>query len=192
LSISFSRILPFADRKLAALVLLLSIPIMSAMTFGSVPSTVSAFDKGTVSWENPQSRCCPIDLRHLVVRTRPIDTSPRIPPVLVSKGVRVVVFRFMGTKTFFLGITVQAIGSGNKILRHGLFDQGPITEVLTKSFFGTVERVRIAGIFERHGKMYLVLERERTKKEAWIPLSSALSSILSNIGKQDDLAWGVS
>lgn len=192
MSISFSRFLPFADRKLAALILLLSIPIMSAMTFGPGTTTVSAFDKGTVSWESPQSRCCPIDLRHLVVRTRQTGASPRLPHALSSNGVQVVVFRFLGTQTFFVGITVQAIGSGNKILRHGLFDQGPITEVLTKTFFGTVERVRIAGIFERHGKMYLVLERMRTKKEAWIPLSSALSSILSNIGKQGDLAWGVS
>lgn len=105
------------------------------------------------------------------------------------EGSRIQIF---GNGKFFVGVLVVATGSKDRIIHHGLFDQGPIDEVLTRTFFGKVERVRVAGIFDRDGRKYLVLARIRTKKEAWIPLSSALFALLSSIGKQSDLSWGVS
>lgn len=149
-------------------------------------------NQSTVIWENPHLRCCPVNIQHLVVRFRRMNAPSWIPASLSFRGVNEVEFRFLGTEKFFVGVLVVATGSKDRIIHHGLFDQGPIDEVLTRTFFGKVERVRVAGIFDRDGTKYLVLERIRTKKEAWIPLSSALFALLSSIGKQSDLSWGVS
>lgn len=187
--------IPFVLLRIARHSAFLSVLILAAAEFNAVRpwvSEASAAVREPVSWVAPKSNCCPLDLKTLVVRTNGQDAVCPIPRYLASDGVRTVVFRFLGSKSFFVGILVRAIGPDHKILRHGLFDQGPIDEVLTKTYFGSVERVRISGIFERHGTQYLVLQRVKTGQEAWIPLLSALSAILSNVGKTADLAWGVS
>jgi hypothetical protein len=37
-----------------------------------------------------------------------------------------------------------------------------------------------------------VVGRLKTGKEAWIPLESALSVLLTHVGRQPDLLWGAS
>lgn len=187
--------IPYVLRRIAGHFLFLFVLTLAAMEIIGVSSWVPgafAAGKETVSWVSPRSHCCPVDLKTLVVRTNGRDAVCPIPRKLASDGVQTVVFHFLGSKSFFVGVLIRAIGPDQKILRHGLFDQGPIDEVLTKTYFGTVERVRISGIFERRWTRYLVLKRMKTGQEAWIPLSSVLSAILSNIGKTPDLAWGVS
>ncbi|AIA31843.1 hypothetical protein [Leptospirillum ferriphilum] len=145
-----------------------------------------------VPWVYPHSACCGLDLRSLVVRSRMGDDSVHIPRSLAEIGVRSVVFQFLGNRKVFVGVLVRGLDARGKILRHGLFDQGPIDEVLTREYFGRVMRVHVRGVFLREGTRYLVLGRPKTGKEAWIPLRSALSVLLSRVGRQKDLLWGSS
>ena len=104
------------------------------------------------------------------------------------------VFRFLGSPKFFVGVIVKSFDANGRLLHHGLFDQGPIDEVLSRALFHKEERIQILGLF-RDGstsrKTVLRIRRLSTNKTRDIPLTKALSLLVSRIGSQPDLVWAV-
>ena len=192
LRVLFCSVKRFARLGMVVAGLLFSSVTATGISCGPFLAPALAAERQRISWERPVPVCCPLDLRHLVVHQGASGSSGGVPRSLKDIGVRSVVFQFLGNEKVFIGIVVRAFGPGGKVLRHGLFDQGPIDEVLTRVFFGRVLRVRTLGVFERQGKRYLVVGRSKTGKEAWIPLESALSVLLTHVGRQPDLLWGAS
>ena len=102
------------------------------------------------------------------------------------------VFRFLGSPKFFVGVIVKSYDAQGRLLHHGLFDQGPIDEVLSQALYHKEERIQILGIFKASASspaMVLRIRRFSTNRTRDIPLPRALSLLVSRIGSQPDLVW---
>ncbi len=102
------------------------------------------------------------------------------------------VFRFLGSPKFFVGVIVKSYDAQGRLLHHGLFDQGPIDEVLSRALYHKDERIQILGIFKAPASshaMVLRIRRLSTNQTRDIPLPRALSLLVSHIGAQPDLVW---
>ncbi len=133
----------------------------------------------------------PVELRTLVVETGSPGVRIPIPRTSAFAGSRKMVFRFLGTPKFFVGVIVQSFDARGHLLHHGLFDQGPIDEVLSRAVFHQDERIQILGIFQKdHGKV-LRIRRFASGQTLDLPLDRALSLLTARIGSQKDLVWAV-
>ena len=133
----------------------------------------------------------PVELRTLVVETGAPGVRIPIPRTSAFAGSRKMVFRFLGTPKFFVGVIVQSFDARGHLLHHGLFDQGPIDEVLSRAVFHRDERIQILGIFQKdHGKV-LRIRRLASGQTLDLPLDRALSLLTARIGSQKDLVWAV-
>ena len=99
------------------------------------------------------------------------------------------VFRFLGTPAFFVGIIVQTFDSKDRLLHHGLFDQGPIDEVLSSALFHKDERIGIVWVFTEKNRKILRIRQFDKGKTVDVPLEKALYLIVSRIGTKPDLVW---
>ncbi len=131
----------------------------------------------------------PVDLRTLVVQTGTPGVRIPIPRTPAFAGSRKMVFRFLGTPKFFVGVIVQSFDAKGRLLHHGLFDQGPIDEVLSRALFHKEERIQIAGIFRTGNGTILRIRRFATGKTLDLPLDRALSLLTARIGSKKDLVW---
>jgi hypothetical protein len=131
----------------------------------------------------------PVDLRTLVIQTGTPGTRIPIPKTPAFAGSRKMVFRFLGTPKFFVGVIVQSFDGKGRLLHHGLFDQGPIDEVLSRALFHKEERIQIAGIFQSGKGKILRIRRFDTGKTIDLPLDRALSLLTARIGSKKDLVW---
>ena len=136
----------------------------------------------------------PVDLRTLEIDSTHPGTRISIPRTKAFAGSHRMVFRFLGSPKFFVGVIVKSFDANGRLLHHGLFDQGPIDEVLSRALFHKEERIQILGLF-RDGstsrKTVLRIRRLSTNKTRDIPLTKALSLLVSRIGSQPDLVWAV-
>lgn len=130
-----------------------------------------------------------VDLRTLVLSTGPSGIPVPIPRTREFAGSRKMVFHFLGSPKFFVGIIVQSFDASGRLLHHGLFDQGPIDEVLSRHLFHRDERIQILGIFRDDGHYLLRLKRFRTGKTLDLSLDLALATLTAHIGAQPDLVW---
>jgi len=138
----------------------------------------------------------PVDLHTLVLDSAKSKGALLVPRTSALKKSRRLVFHFLGTPKFFVGIVVQSYDAKGNLLHHGLFDQGPIDEVLSRALFHQEERIQILGIFrtghsQSSPKMVLRIRRFATGKTRNIPLDHALSLFVSRIGTKPDLVWAV-
>jgi len=131
----------------------------------------------------------PVDLRTLVVKTGAPGVHIPIPRTTAFAGSRRMVFRFLGTPKFFVGVIVQSYDAKGNLLHHGLFDQGPIDEVLSRALFHREERIQILGIFRKDQKRVLRIRRLASGQTLDLPLDRALSLLTARIGSQKDLVW---
>jgi hypothetical protein len=135
------------------------------------------------------SPSAPVDLRTLVLSSGQPGLRLPIPRTKEFRGSRKMVFHFLGSQKFFVGIIVQSFDKNGHLLHHGLFDQGPIDEVLSSSLFHKEERVQILGIYRENGRYTLHLKRFATGKVRSLPLDSALETLTAHIGSKPDLVW---
>lgn len=132
-----------------------------------------------------------VDLRTLVLSTGPSGFPIPIPRTKEFSGSRKMVFHFLGSPKFFVGVIIQSFDGNGQLLHHGLFDRGPIDEVLSRHLFHRNERIQILGIFQNRGHYLLRLKRFKTGKTLDLPLDSALATLTAHIGSQPDLVWAV-
>ncbi|AKS22841.1 MAG: hypothetical protein C75L2_00020064 [Leptospirillum sp. Group II 'C75'] len=131
----------------------------------------------------------PVDLRTLVLSSGQPSIRLPIPRTKEFWGSRKIVFHFLGSQKFFIGIIVQSFEKNGRLLHHGLFDQGPIDEVLSRALFHKEERVQVLGIYRENGRYTLHLKRFATGKVQSFPLDSALRILMTHIGSKPDLCW---
>ncbi len=134
----------------------------------------------------------PVDLRTLEIDSTHPGTGISVPRTLAFAGSHRMVFRFLGSPKFFVGVIVKSYDAQGRLLHHGLFDQGPIDEVLSRALYHKEERIQILGIFKASASshaMVLRIRRFSTNRTRDIPLPRALSLLVSRIGSQPDLVW---
>lgn len=134
----------------------------------------------------------PVDLRTLEIDSTHPGTRISVPRTQAFSGSHRMVFRFLGSPKFFVGVIVKSYDAKGHLLHHGLFDQGPIDEVLSRALFHKEERIQILGIFKNPSSshsMVLRIRRFSTNQTRDIPLPRALSLLVSRIGSQPDLVW---
>ncbi len=134
----------------------------------------------------------PVDLRTLEIDSTHPGTRISVPRTQAFAGSHRMVFRFLGSPKFFVGVIVKSYDAQGRLLHHGLFDQGPIDEVLSRALYHKEERIQILGIFKASASshaMVLRIRRFSTNRTRDIPLPRALSLLVSRIGSQPDLVW---
>ena len=134
----------------------------------------------------------PVDLRTLEIDSTHPGTRISVPRTKAFSGSHRMVFRFLGSPKFFVGVIVKSYDAQGRLLHHGLFDQGPIDEVLSRALYHKDERIQILGIFKAPASshaMVLRIRRLSTNQTRDIPLPRALSLLVSHIGAQPDLVW---
>ncbi len=90
------------------------------------------------------------------------------------------------------GVIVKSYDAQGRLLHHGLVDQGPIDEVLSRALYHKEERIQILGIFKASASSHAMVLRIRLfsrNRTRHILLPRALSLLLSRIGSQPDLVW---
>ena len=168
-----SSVSPFSSLRLSAI-------LLSASLFGLLAQTA-----GLASTASGR----PVELRTLVVETGSPGVRIPIPRTSAFAGSRKMVFRFLGTPKFFVGVIIQSFDARGHLLHHGLFDQGPIDEVLSRALFHRDERIQILGIFQEGHGMVLRIRRFASGQLLDLPLDRALSLLTARIGSQKDLVW---
>ena len=137
------------------------------------------------------SQTAPVDLHSLVITTGTPDVHVPIPRSKAFSESRKMVFRFLGTPKFFVGVIVQSFDGKGRLLHHGLFDQGPVDEVLSKALFHKEERIQILGVFQKGNRRFFRIRRFSTGKTLSLPLDRALTLLTAHIGSRPDLVWAV-
>lgn len=132
------------------------------------------------------SSCRPQNTGPFEWTTKHPSSDPKNKGIL---GQQKIVFHFLGSQKFFIGIIVQSFEKNGRLLHHGLFDQGPIDEVLSRALFHKEERVQVLGIYRENGRYTLHLKRFATGKVQSFPLDSALRILMTHIGSKPDLCW---
>ena len=131
-----------------------------------------------------------LPLKGLIIQSDRSHGPIAIPDSSAFRGIDRIRIRFLGSPSYFVGILISARNRSGQKVHHGLFDQGPINEVLSQTFWKTPVLLHIVGLTQLGRKRYLVIEELPNKTETRIPLEKALSVLLAQIGTRKDLVWG--
>ncbi|MHB8543775.1 MAG: hypothetical protein ACYC9S_07220 [Leptospirales bacterium] len=138
--------------------------------------------------ETPSQDLLP--LKNLTIRSDRTHGPVVLPDSPAFRGIDRVRIRFLGSPSYFVGILVSGRNRSGQQIHHGLFDQGPINEVLSEAFWKKPVLIHIDGIAEFGKKRYLIIEELPQKTLVRVPLEKALSVLFAQIGNRKDLVWG--
>lgn len=111
-----------------------------------------------------------LPLKGLTIRSDRTHGPVTLPDSPAFRGIDRVRIRFLGSPSYFVGILISARNRSGKQIRHGLFDQGPINEVLSEAFWKKPVLIHINGIAELEKKRYLIIEELPQKTLVRLPL----------------------